>query len=250
MLEASIEFRQPSINVSRTEESTEPSQDTIMVDAATEQITVANDEGVKGAGATAGAAADEMDVDAEGEEDDGNIEVNTSTLDKPSDVHSSNSSVAGHEGNGKAAVKIEGSVAPTVQPTDTPPEAGYVPASRPTQPAPPTPPQSNGSLGNESTDPLSEGGVPWYFSDFKPKGTTIVEETWTGREALRSLSEDLTDMDEQELEGLAFDVEDSTITASPTVNDEVADTIVSKAKSSNNNKVRKRTSARASARRR
>ncbi|OHF02709.1 PHD-finger domain-containing protein [Colletotrichum orchidophilum] len=251
MLEASIEFRQPSITVSRTEESTEPSQDTIMVDAATEQITVANDESVRVAGATADAAADEMDVDAEGEDDDeGNIEVNTSTLNKSSDVHSSNSSVAGHEGNGKAAIKTEGSLVSTMQPADTPPETnGYVSASRPTQPAPPTPPQSNGSLGNESTDPLSEGGVPWYFSDFKPKGTTIVEEQWTGREALRSLSEDLTDMDEQELEGLAFDVEDSTITASPTVNDEVADTIVSKAKS-NNSKVRKRTSARASARRR
>ncbi|OHW89999.1 PHD-finger domain-containing protein-like protein [Colletotrichum incanum] len=250
MLEASIEFRQPSIVVSHTEESTEPSQDTIMVDAANEQITVANDNEAQ-AKAEPAAAGDEMDVDAEGEDDDeGNIEVNTSTLGKPSDVHSSSSSVAGHEGNGKAAVKTEGSLASTMQPSDTPPETdGYVPVTRPAQPAPPTPPQSNGSLGNESTDPLSEGGVPWYFSDFKPKGTTIIEEQWTGREALRSLSEDLTDMDDQELEGLAFDVEDSTITASPTVNDEVtADTIVSKAKS--NSKVRKRTSARASARRR
>ncbi|OBR13996.1 PHD-finger domain-containing protein [Colletotrichum higginsianum IMI 349063] len=249
MLEASIEFRQPSITVSCTEESTEPSQDTIMVDAANEQITVANDEGAQ-AEEEPTAHGDEMDVDAEGEDDDeGNIEVNTSTLEKPGDVHSSSSSIAGHEGNGKAAVKTESPLA-SVQPSDTPPETdGYVTVTRPTQPAPPTPPQSNGSLGNESTDPLSEGGVPWYFSDFKPKGTTVVEEQWTGREAIRSLSEDLTDMDDQELEGLAFDVEDSTITASPTVNDEiVADTIVSKAQTST--KVRKRTSARSSTRRR
>ncbi|GJC95344.1 PHD-finger domain-containing protein [Colletotrichum higginsianum] len=235
MLEASIEFRQPSITVSCTEESTEPSQDTIMVDAANEQITVANDEGAQ-AEEEPTAHGDEMDVDAEGEDDDeGNIEVNTSTLEKPGDVHSSSSSIAGHEGNGKAAVKTESPLA-SVQPSDTPPETdGYV--------------TSNGSLGNESTDPLSEGGVPWYFSDFKPKGTTVVEEQWTGREAIRSLSEDLTDMDDQELEGLAFDVEDSTITASPTVNDEiVADTIVSKAQTST--KVRKRTSARSSTRRR
>lgn len=248
MLEASIEFRQPSITVSRTYESTEPSQDTIMVDASNEQITVANGEKVEDEPVP---VEDEMDLDAEGEDDDeGNIEVNTSTLEKPNDVHSSSSSVAGHEGNGKAAVKTEASLALAVQPSDTPPETnGYVSATRPSQPAPPTPPQSNGSLGNESTDPLSEGGVPWYFQEFKPKGTTIIEEQWTGREALRSLSEDLTDMDDQELEGLAFDVEDSTITASPTVSGAAAaDTIVSKAKS--NSKVRKRTSARASARRR
>nr|XP_036584733.1 Mst2 complex subunit nto1 [Colletotrichum truncatum]KAF6794383.1 Mst2 complex subunit nto1 [Colletotrichum truncatum] len=260
MLEASIEFRQPSIVVSRIEESTEPSQDTIMVDATTEpeqeheQITVANDEAdekPREEDITAPPEDDEMDIDAEGEDDDdGNIEVNTSTLEKPRDVHSSNSSVAGHEGNGKAAGKPETGPATSLPPSDTPPETnGYVSMSRPPQPAPPTPPQSNGSLGNESSDPLSEGGVPWYFKEFKPKGTTIVEEQWTGREALRSLSEDLTDMDEQELEGLAFDVEDSTITASPTVSGEItADTIVSKAKS--NSKVRKRTSARASARRR
>ncbi|KAI8274230.1 peregrin [Colletotrichum sp. SAR11_57] len=278
MLEASIEFRQPSITVSRAEESTEPSQDTIMVDATDEsvpaavlkpepgpeqkqqgpedlQITVASEESVAKAKEEEDIMRppddDEMDVDAEGEDDDeGNIEVNTSTLEKPNDVHSSNSSVAGHEGNGKAADKPE-TIVPTIvpPPSDTPPETnGYVSIARPSQPAPPTPPQSNGSLGNESTDPLSEGGVPWYFKEFKPKGTTIVEEQWAGREALRSLSEDLTDMDEQELEGLAFDVEDSTITASPTVPGEItADTIVSKAKS--NSKVRKRTSARSSRRR-
>ncbi|KAK1844015.1 bromodomain and phd finger-containing protein [Colletotrichum chrysophilum] len=278
MLEASIEFRQPSITVSRAEESTEPSPDTIMVDATDEsvpaavpkpepgpeqkqqgpedlQITVASEESVAKAKEEEDIMRppddDEMDVDAEGEDDDeGNIEVNTSTLEKPNDVHSSNSSVAGHEGNGKAADKPE-TIVPTIvpPPSDTPPETnGYVSIARPSQPAPPTPPQSNGSLGNESTDPLSEGGVPWYFKEFKPKGTTIVEEQWAGREALRSLSEDLTDMDEQELEGLAFDVEDSTITASPTVPGEItADTIVSKAKS--NSKVRKRTSARSSRRR-
>ncbi|KAF6827307.1 Mst2 complex subunit nto1 [Colletotrichum plurivorum] len=261
MLEASIEYRQPSIVVSRIEESTEPSQDTIMVDA-NEQITVANDEPEtqdekpkEEEDVTAPPEDDEMDVDAEGEDDDeGNIEVNTSTLEKPSDVHSSNSSVAGHEGNGKAADKSDPGMPASMPPSDTPPETnGYVSVSRPSQPAPPTPPQSNGSLGNESTDPLSEGGIPWYFEEFKPKGTTVVEEQWTGREALRSLSEDLTDMDDQELEGLAFDVEDSTITASPTVSGEItADTIVSKAKSGGGggSKVRKRTSARSSARRR
>ncbi|TDZ23651.1 NuA3 HAT complex component NTO1 [Colletotrichum orbiculare MAFF 240422] len=246
MLEASIEFRQPSITVSGAEESTEePSQDTIMVDATDDQITVANQEQVKEEEVVV--PVDEMDVDAEGEDDDeGNIEVKT-TLVKPGDIHSSNSSVAGHEGNGKAAEKSDGRLPTVKKASDTPPETnGYVSVGQPAQPVPPTPPQSNGSLGNEATDPLSEGGVPWYFKEFKPKGTTIVEEQWTGREALRSLSEDLTDMDEQELEGLAFDVEDSTITASPTVSGEItADTIVSKAKT----KVRKRTSARTARRR-
>lgn len=64
---------------------------------------------------------------------------------------------------------------------------------------------------------LTDGGLPWYLGGFELVGTSAVEEQWTtGREALRSLSEELTDMDDDALKDLEFDVdEDNTITASP-----------------------------------
>lgn len=63
---------------------------------------------------------------------------------------------------------------------------------------PPTPPLSfKGDL-----HPLSNGGIPWYMEPFDPVGTTIEEERWTGRELVRGMSEELSDMDEDELSGL------------------------------------------------
>lgn len=72
-------------------------------------------------------------------------------------------------------------------------------------PEPPTPPLSSGG----DSYSLSHGGVPWYMETFDPQGTTILEERWTGRELVRGMSEDLSDMDEDELSGLvdADDVE-------------------------------------------
>jgi NuA3 HAT complex component NTO1 len=81
-----------------------------------------------------------------------------------------------------------------------------------------TPPQSHGSLNlnlgqahpqeGSVGDVLSEGGIPWYLQSFDLRGTTAAEEKWHGRDALRSLSEELTDMDDDELRGLEFDVDD------------------------------------------
>ncbi len=112
--------------------------------------------------------------------------------------------------------------------------------SQPTTNGPLTPPQSHtGSAGGASSssahhvppslgdgsprptmarkavDTLHEGGILWYLDNFSPQGTTAVEEEWAGRDAVRLLSEDLTDMDEEELNGLEFDVGDNTITATP-----------------------------------
>ena len=67
---------------------------------------------------------------------------------------------------------------------------------------PPTPMSSGGD-----SQPLSHGGIPWYMEPFDPVGTTIEEERWTGRELVRGMSEDLSDMDEEELSGLV-DVDD------------------------------------------
>lgn len=66
---------------------------------------------------------------------------------------------------------------------------------------PPTPPLS---LASQS-QPFSSGGIPWYMEPFDPDGTTIQDERWTGRELVRGMSEELSDMDEAELSGLVRD---------------------------------------------
>lgn len=50
--------------------------------------------------------------------------------------------------------------------------------------------------------PFANGGIPWYMVPFDPVGTTIEEERWTGRDMVRGMSEELSDMDEDELSGL------------------------------------------------
>ena len=51
----------------------------------------------------------------------------------------------------------------------------------------------------------SSVGVPWYMQNFLPDGTTIEEEHWTGRDLVRAMSEDLSDMDDEEMSGLVED---------------------------------------------
>ena len=63
---------------------------------------------------------------------------------------------------------------------------------------PPTPPISTSG----DPQPLSNGGVPWYMETFDPDGTTVCEERWTGRELVRGMSEELSDMGDEELSGL------------------------------------------------
>lgn len=73
---------------------------------------------------------------------------------------------------------------------------------------PPSPP-----LSSEGDSQMFNGGIPWYMAVFDPVGTTIQEERWTGRELVRGMSEELTDMDEEELSGLV----DTEITETPSV---------------------------------
>lgn len=70
---------------------------------------------------------------------------------------------------------------------------------------PPTPPIS--VVDNQQAT-LVQGGIPWYVEQFDPDGTTIHEERWTGPEVLRELSEELSEMDEEELQGLGGKVFD------------------------------------------
>lgn len=90
-----------------------------------------------------------------------------------------------------------------VKNTSTPPDTnGYVTALETQQPAPPTPPISNGGHAADNAD-LNTGGVLWYLKDFQPEGTSIVDPHSS------RLSEDLSDMDEEDLKVLGGDVNEA-----------------------------------------
>lgn len=65
--------------------------------------------------------------------------------------------------------------------------------------APLTPPRSEKDL----LAPLAHGGIPWYMEAFDPVGTTVHDEKWTGRDVLRDMSEELSELDDDALNGLA-----------------------------------------------
>ncbi|KAF7543537.1 hypothetical protein G7Z17_g10662 [Cylindrodendrum hubeiense] len=213
MLDNSVEIGR-AVGAPSREQQTEEADDTIMVDAPQVlQITV---KGALGEG-----EADAMDTAEDGDEDGGNIEVNTSGLGIIDEEES------------KEALRN------AVKSSDTPPDTdGYVSRPRPAQSGPPTPPQSNGSLGLDPVDPLTEGGVLWYLKGHEPRGTSVLGEHWAGRDAVRMLSEDLTDMDDEELKGLGMDVDHGVSSVAVEVDGHVdAATTAAKSKAS---KVKKR----------
>lgn len=73
------------------------------------------------------------------------------------------------------------------------------PAERNSRTEPLTPPRSEKNL----LGPLGNGGVPWYLDNFDIHGTTVYDERYTGREVLRDMSEELSELDDDELDGLA-----------------------------------------------
>lgn len=94
-----------------------------------------------------------------------------------------------------------------------------------------TPPHLNHILTNGNgigpTDPLYDGGVMWYLEPFSPRGTTVHDERWGGRDALRQMSEELSELGSEALEDLlASDDLDGVGAARDTVEqrEEVADT--------------------------
>lgn len=60
-----------------------------------------------------------------------------------------------------------------------------------------TPPRAEGLL-----EPLANGGTAWYLERFEPHGTTVHEETWSGRDVLRGMSEELSELDDDTMNGL------------------------------------------------
>lgn len=68
---------------------------------------------------------------------------------------------------------------------------------------------SNGKAHHLSAAPVlveddskTQGGIPWYMEPFDPCGTEVHEERWTGRDVLRGMSEELSEMGEDELNEL------------------------------------------------
>jgi NuA3 HAT complex component NTO1 len=83
-------------------------------------------------------------------------------------------------------------------------------SSKPTEPLSPPistvsvhrPSTANGNGQNGDNDVLAHGGVAWYLTPFDIVGSTVHEERYTGREVMRDMSEELSDMDEDTLMGL------------------------------------------------
>ncbi|KAK3322497.1 hypothetical protein B0H66DRAFT_206050 [Apodospora peruviana] len=248
IMEASLEVRQPSITVSHDDDAAaELNQDLEMTDAPEEAQIIVADQ-------TDGeiSADDRMDLDDNASRKlQDNIEVAASDneggdVDKANGVMSSNVSLTGGEQQQQesdAAQNGDEQLANSFNNKDSGSPPSLPGAEYPQPPAtlsgsggdPLTPPQSNGSFGRSTENPtnvLSDGGILWYLEKYQPDGTSVVEEQWTGRQAVRSLSEDLTDMDEETLQDLGFAVEDdNTIMASP-----VNATAAEKENSNGNNK--------------
>lgn len=205
MMDESIEAGRPGTATSQGKQ-TDEANDTIMVDAMdASEITVKGDY-----------EEDEAMDTAEDGDEAGNIEVNTSCLES------------------NEADEPKENLPNGMKTSDTPPDTdGYVTMPGPIQSGPPTPPHSNGSLSQEATDPLNNGGILWYLKACRPQGTSVLSDHWAaGRDAVRMLSEDLTDLDDEELKGLGVGVDvDNGVLAAVAEADEVADEVtVAKAK--------------------
>lgn len=220
MMEASLELRQQPAGQGNVE--SERSQDVIMVDSTAPEITVGGQaDGSTTRGPSGDVPMAEAGVQYEVVGGNGNIEVNTSSFDASDEMEGVQPT-----SNEVSMVEAKQETIPNdgLQVIDTPPATnGYVGAGPSLQPAPPTPPQSNGSLGRQPTDPLTDGGVVWYLQDFEPEGASAIQDQWQGRDAARDLSEELTEIDEDELKGLGAEINEDSITASPANTTETAE---------------------------
>lgn len=183
-----------SLDTSRLAEN----EDTVMADAHD-----ASEITVKGLPVENGGDydADAMDT-AEDEVVHDNIDVDTSGL----GIVDASALAAAKSGNERKATRGAGSSSESPDGEYTALDRKPPPPPQQLQPGPPTPPQSNGSLGRDPADPLTEGGVLWHLKAFEPRGTSALLEHAAivpgGFDAARLLSEDLTDLDEVELKGL------------------------------------------------
>ncbi|KAI1127519.1 hypothetical protein F5Y10DRAFT_242680 [Nemania abortiva] len=217
MIEASLEYRPKPVVVEADGEA-EQSQDVIMVDSSAAVIAVG---GLNIHGITARDENGDVtmaDADNQATSTDSNIEVDTSAIETDMQMEGVQLAADVAPVPDSEAIETKPDVGGTsdVQSVNTPPATnGYVSVPTAAQPTPPTPPQSNGSLGRQPVDALTDGGVLWYLQEFEPQGTSATQEQWNGRIPERSLSEELTEIDDDELKGLGVEINQESITASP-----------------------------------
>ncbi|KAK4955443.1 hypothetical protein LTR66_013441 [Elasticomyces elasticus] len=101
---------------------------------------------------------------------------------------------------------------PSIRKSDSAVSTPQDPSARAADTAHPlTPPISHASASvisaADRAAPLAQGGIPWYLEPFDPMGTTIHDERWTGREVLRGMSEELSEIGEEELQSMVVDDE-------------------------------------------
>jgi NuA3 HAT complex component NTO1 len=216
MIEASLEYRPKPVADGGDGEG-EQSQDVIMVDSSAAVIAVggSNHNGLTSRDENEDVKMTDADNQAS---TDGSIEVDTSAIETDVKVEGirATADITAAPNSEAIETKPDMTAKNGLLPVNTPPETnGYISAPPTSQPAPPTPPQSNGSLGRQPFDALTDGGILWYLQEFEPEGTSAALEQWSGREAVRSLSEELTEIDDDELKELGVKINDESITASP-----------------------------------
>ncbi|KAJ8107910.1 hypothetical protein ONZ43_g6585 [Nemania bipapillata] len=217
MMEASLTY-QPKAILAEADMEGEQSQDVIMVDSSAAVIAVGGLDIHDLASRDENGDVAMADVDNQATSTDGNIEVDTSAIEADMQVESTQATVDAVPMPNSEVIetKPDGNGTSDTQSINTPPATnGYVSVPTTSQPAPPTPPQSNGSLGRQPMDALTDGGVLWYLHEFEPQGTSAAQEQWNGRNLDRSLSEELTEIDDDELKGLGVEINEESITASP-----------------------------------
>lgn len=217
MIEASLEYRPKAVVMGNDGEG-EQSQDTIMVDSSAAIIAVSgiDPDGVIPSDENGDVAM--IDADNQATSADGNIEVDTSAIEPDMQFEDAQAAADAVSVPASEALETKPDVSGSTdgQSINTPPATnGYISVPTTSQPAPPTPPQSNGSLGRQPMDVLTDGGIIWYLQEFEPQGTSAAQEPWDGRNVERNLSEELTEIDDDELKGLGVEINEESITASP-----------------------------------
>ena len=59
---------------------------------------------------------------------------------------------------------------------------------------------------HDASSSFDYGGMPWYVEEFDICGTTLHEERWTGRDVVRGMSEELSEIDDEDLQDMREDM--------------------------------------------
>jgi NuA3 HAT complex component NTO1 len=222
LLEASLQPRPQSIIVSVPDTNMECGvSDPVVKDEKADCATVdaiailePDTETLESIAVVDGMDVDLHDEDALGEEvDDGEIFAHVPT---PTHNSMSTGALESDDAGDRISQLGQDDSGNAIKSSDTPPDTnGYVQALEHHQPPPPTPPTSTGGAHSTNdqdcpmvdTNSLMEGGIPWYMKKFDPVGTTVLDKQWTGRDIVRSMSEELSEIDDDELKGMGEEME-------------------------------------------